>query len=170
MFTLRELERKDLEVINRWRNNPELIKFLGAPFRFINEEVDTKWFDSYMSNRATNIRLAILENDVIKGTISLNSIDLLNQCAELNIMIGDEDNCGKGMGTFAVTALLEHAFNNMNLRRVYLSALEDNHRARHLYEKVGFVYEGMLRESVYKNGEFVNMVLYSILKNEFLKK
>ena len=45
MYRLRELERKDIPTINRWRNNPELVALLGAPFRYINSEVDEKWFD-----------------------------------------------------------------------------------------------------------------------------
>lgn len=48
MYKLRELERKDLEQINKWRNDPELIELLGAPYRFINLEVDTKWYENYM--------------------------------------------------------------------------------------------------------------------------
>lgn len=51
MFRLRELERKDLPIINRWRNDAELIALLDAPFRYINLDVDMKWFDGYMSNR-----------------------------------------------------------------------------------------------------------------------
>ena len=82
-------------------------------------------------------------------------------------MIGEEGNCGKGIGTFALTRMLEHAFSNMNLHRVELAVLEDNRRARALYEKVGFVEEGKKREVRYKNGKFVDMVMYSILKRDF---
>lgn len=63
--------------------------------------------------------------------------------------------------------MLNHAFNNMNLQRVELTVLEDNTRARHLYEKCGFVYEGKKRKAKYKNGKFVDMLIYSILKSEF---
>lgn len=61
MFRLRELERKDLQEINKWRNNPELIELLGAPFRYINLDVDVKWFESYMNNRGNAVRCAITE-------------------------------------------------------------------------------------------------------------
>ena len=71
------------------------------------------------------------------------------------------------MGTFAVTAMLKHAFFNLNLRRVELGVLENNAAARHLYEKVGFVQEGVKREANYKNGKYVNMIMMSILKEEF---
>ena len=169
MYRLRELDRKDLPTINKWRNDIELIDLLGAPFRFINLNVDEKWFENYMLNRHNTVRCSIVEdsNDDILGLITLTSIDYLNQCAELHIMIGDEDNQGKGIGTFAVTAMIKHAFYNMNLHRIELTVLENNTRARHLYEKIGFVCEGKKRNSKYKNGSYVNMMIYSILKEEY---
>lgn len=169
MYRLRELERRDLAAINRWRNDPELISMLGAPFRFINIEVDEKWYAGYMSNRGNTVRCAIVEEekDEILGLVSLVCIDYMNQSAEFHIMIGEKKNQGKGIGTFAVMAMLEHAFFNMNLQRVELTALEDNLRARSLYEKVGFVQEGIKRRAKYKNGKFLDMISYSILKEEY---
>lgn len=170
MYQIRELERRDLKEINKWRNDSELIASLGAPFRYINAEVDEKWFDSYMSNRGSAVRCAIVErdNDVILGLVSLVSIDHLNQCAEFHIMIGDKDNQGKGIGTYATKEMLRHAFNNLNLRRVELTVVDENQRAQKMYEKVGFVREGVKRQAKYKNGEFINMIVYSILREEFL--
>lgn len=169
MFRLRELERKDLPIINRWRNDAELIALLGAPFRYINLDVDMKWFDGYMSNRGNAVRCAITKenDDTILGLVSLVSINYMNQSAEFHIMIGDKENQGQGMGTFAVNEMLKHAFYNMNLQRVELTVLEDNERARHLYEKCGFVYEGRKRQAKFKNGRFLDMLLYSILRQEY---
>ena len=169
MFHLRELERKDLPAINKWRNDPELIALLGAPFRYINLDVDTRWYESYMGNRGSAVRCAITEDDKdeILGLVSLVSINYMNQSAEFHTMIGDTQNQGRGLGTFAVRSMLDHAFNNMNLQRVELTVLEDNVRAKHLYEKCGFVYEGRKRMAKYKNGKFVDMLMYSILRSEF---
>lgn len=169
MYRLRELYKTDLEKINEWRNKKELINYLGAPFRYINLDVDIGWYENYMNNRANAVRCAITaaDNDEILGLISLVSINYINQSAELHIMIGDEKNCGKGIGTFAVKEMLNHAFNNMNLRRVELSLLEDNDRARHLYEKSGFVYEGRKRKAKFRNGKFIDMLIYSILREEY---
>lgn len=168
-YRLRELEKKDLPVINEWRNDPELIAQLGASFRYINLDVDEAWFESYMKNRNMVVRCAIIEEgkDDILGLVSLVSIDHMNQSAEFHIMIGSKENQGKGLGAFAVTQMLHHAFDNLNLQRVELTVLEDNERARHLYEKTGFVQEGMKRAAKYKKGKFVNMLIYSILKTEF---
>lgn len=172
MYQLRELERSDLSVITGWRNDPELISQLGAPFRFINPEVDQRWFDSYMANRNTCVRCAIVEEenrDLILGLASLTNIDHLNQSAVFHIMIGDPNAQGKGAGSFAVKEMLHHAFMNMNLRRVELKVLRSNTRAQHVYEKCGFVKEGVLRKAVFKDGEFVDMLQYGILREECLE-
>ena len=171
MYRLRELCRADLMTINKWRNDPELISQLGAPFRYINAEVDERWYEAYMSSRSNTIRCAITKDDSddILGLVSLTNIDYLNQSAIFHIMVGSETSRGHGAGTYAVKAMLYHAFYNMNLQRVELTVLESNLRARHVYEKCGFQYEGRKRNAVYKNGCFVDMLQYSVLKSEFLE-
>ena len=170
MYKLRELDKKDMLTINKWRNDKELIDRLGAPFRYINQAVDDKWYDNYMNNRNGCVRCAIVadDSDDIIGLVSLMKIDHLNQSAEFHIMIGDIEKRGKGAGTFAIKEMLSHAFMNLNLQRVELTVNEDNEAAIHLYEKVGFSREGLKRMAHYKNGRFLNMVMYSILKEEFL--
>lgn len=141
IYRLRELKREDLQKINVWRNDPELIRFLGAPFRYINYEVDEAWFENYMRNRSTTIRCAITDGrtDKILGLISLTGVNHMNQSATLHIMIGDAENRDCGIGSFAVRGMLHHAFYNMNLRRVEVEVLADNIRAQKLYEKCGFL-------------------------------
>lgn len=171
MYRLRELDQKDLQIINQWRNDPQLISMLGAPFRHINIKVDMNWFDSYMSDRGKTVRCAIVQkdDDKILGLVSFVSINYMNQSAEFHIMIGDKDNQGQGMGTFAVKEMLHHAFYNMNLHRIELTVLDSNKRAQHFYEKIGFIREGTKRKAKFKNGEFVDMHLYSVLKEDFLE-
>lgn len=170
MYVLRELERKDLLAINSWRRNKELIDFLGAPYRFINPDVDGLWFENYMKNRNTSVRCAIVEvenNDNILGIVSLVNINYINKSAEFHIMIGENKNQNKGIGYFATKEILKHAFNDLNLERIELSVLQENERAINLYKKIGFVEEGCKRNSVYKNGKYVNMIIMAILKDEF---
>lgn len=166
MYKLRELQRKDIPAINLWRNSEELISSLGAPFRFINQEVDEKWFDGYMQSRSNAVRCAIVteECDDIIGLVSLMDINYINRSAILHIMIG-ESGQGKGAGTFAVKAMCEYAFKNYGLHRIELDVLADNKRAQHVYEKCGFVQEGIKKQAVYKNGEYKDMLFYALLNS-----
>ena len=121
-----------------------------------------------MQNRGTNIRCSILnEEEQVLGLVSLTNIDRMNQTAVFHIMIGDSTHRDKGIGSYATNEILRHAFYDMNLNRVELTVLESNNRAIALYEKLGFKKEGIKREAVYKNGEFVNMILMAILKSEY---
>ena len=172
MYKLRELRREDMVRINIWRNDSELINYLGAPFRYINLDVDYRWYDNYMQNRNNTIRCAVVEIDNegdILGIVSLTDINSVNKSAEFHIMIGNVDNRGKGIGYFATTEILNHAFNNMNLNRIELGVLERNSRAIKLYNKVGFKNEGVKKQSVYKNGKFVDMNIMGVLKENYCK-
>ena len=166
---LREIQRSDLPNINRWRNDKNLINFLGAPFRFINIEIDEKWFDSYLSHRANNIRLAICESvgEKLLGVVYLLQIDWINRSGEYAIQIGEKDSQGSGAGFQATVKILEHAFTDLNLNRVYLTVLSNNERAIRLYKKIGFVEEGKLRKAVFKNGRYMDLICMAILKEEF---
>lgn len=168
MYRLRELERGDLERINMWRNDPDLIACLGAPYRYINGDVDKAWYDKYLSTRNNSVRCAIVgDDDEIMGLISLLDIDSVNRSASLHIMIGSAENRGKGLGTFAVRSMIDHAFFNLNLRRIELGVLETNRPAIRLYEKVGFVREGLKRQSNYKNGLYANLIIMGLLREEY---
>ena len=170
MYKLRELEEKDLPEINKWRNDPELIGFLGAPFRYINLRVDEEWFENYMRSRSSNVRCSIVdENDQILGLISLTGIDQLNRSGELHLMIGRIENRKKGIGSFAVKEMLHHAFCNLNLNRVELSSVETNNISPKLYTKLGFKKEGVKRQAVFKQGRYLDMKLFSLLKEEYME-
>ncbi len=172
MYKLRELQKEDIPIINKWRNTRELIRYLGAPYRYINLDVEYKWYENYLNNRNNTIRSAIVmegkENEIL-GLVSLTNINTINQSAVFHIMIGDQNNRQKGIGFFATTEILKHAIKDMNLNRIELTVLESNTRAIKLYEKVGFKKEGIKRKSVYKDGEFVDMIMMAILEEEYLK-
>lgn len=168
MYKLRELIREDIPIINKWRSTKDMINYLGAPFRFINEEVEELWFDNYMKNRSNTVRCSIIdkENNLL-GLVSLTNINHINQSATMHIMIGEENNRGKGVGKYGVTSILTHAFLDLNINRVSLTVLADNERAKRLYDRIGFKTEGVSRQAVFKNGSFHDMYAMSILKNEF---
>lgn len=167
MIKLREIEYDDIRIINRWRNDPEVIKTLGANYRYINLETEKRWYENYLEHRDRNIRLMIVAENEPVGMVNLLNIDHLNRHAEFSIQIGNTKFQSKGIGTRATQMILSHGFENLNLHRIYLTVLKTNERAIALYKKIGFVKEGTLREVVYKNDEYADMLLMSMLKNEY---
>ncbi|MBB1424524.1 GNAT family N-acetyltransferase [Pseudoalteromonas sp. SG43-7] len=163
---LRELSIADVETLNEWRNTKKTVDYLGANFRYVDIGIDKKWFENYQNNRVNNVRLAICcqETNKLLGAVYLLNIDWLNRNTEFAIWLGDESSRGQGVGKRATTLVLEHAFLDLNLHKVYLTVSENNQAAIGLYNKVGFKKEGTLMDAVYKNGRYTNMILMAIIK------
>lgn len=172
MYSLRELSRSDLTEINRWRSDRELIDGLGAPFRYIDLAIDEKWYEGYLNGRANTVRCVVADEETTNSPlalVTLASIDWVSRVCELHIMVAP--GCqGQGVGTYAVGAMLQHAFLDLGLRRIELSVLADNARARALYAKAGFAEEGVKRSARYKNGSYHDLCIMALLKEDWLNQ
>lgn len=107
------------------------------------------------------------ETNQTVGIIALTNIDDTNRSTECIIDIGLKTVWGKGIGTSAVSLILNFAFNELNSHRIYLQVFSFNERAIKLYEKSGFVGEGIMRQTLYRFGKWHDTILMSILQNEY---
>ena len=89
--------------------------------------------------------------------------------AVLGIAIHESDYWGRGFGTDAVRTLVDGAFEVKPLVRIELTVLHDNARAIRSYERAGFKREGVLRSHVYQNGRYQDVVMMSVLHEEWAK-
>ena len=163
---LRMLELKDTPGIFEWMKDPECNKH----FRFDPDKVtmeSVKEFIKKAEKDPVNQHYAITnENDEYLGTISLKNINENDGNAEYAVALRSSVS-GKGLGYKATMAVLDIAFNEMKLNRVYLNVWPENERAIALYIKCGFKLEGEFREHVYVRGEYKNLMWYGILRDEY---
>ena len=73
----------------------------------------------------------------------------------------------RGLGRRLLRELMRVAFRELGAHRLFLDVYEDNSRARHLYESLGFQYEGVMREAAQRDGRWCNLHLMSILETEY---
>lgn len=170
---LRANERGDVAKFHEWINDPEVTRGLALylPMSMTDEE---NWFDG-LSKRDPNERplsIEVRKGRVWKlvGNCGVFGIELTHRSGELGIMIGDKTEWDKGYGSEAMTLLLRHAFETLNLNRAFLRVYADNTRAVRSYEKAGFVLEGRLREAVYKHGKYDDVLIMSVLRSEWMKR
>jgi diamine N-acetyltransferase len=167
---LRAIERRDLPFFVQWLNDPEVYRTLYVRFPLSLEE-EEKWFAEVMQTHPAERPLAIEvreESDwKLIGNCQLFKIDWINASTELGIFIGDKSYWNQGYGSEAVSLLCRHAFETLNLHRVYLHVYEFNRRAIRAYEKCGFVLEGRLRQARYSEGKYHDVLILSILRPEW---
>ncbi|PAD43923.1 GNAT family N-acetyltransferase [Bacillus sp. 7520-S] len=120
---------------------------------------------------STNGRIMFtIENEEGKniGGINLNSIDERNGTFSIGIII-DKAHRGKGYGTSAMNILLKYAFLERRLHKFNDCVLEGNEGSIKMMEKLGCVQEGVRRQVVYINGQYVDLILFGLTKAEFLE-
>ena len=172
MIKLRKLHLKDVPYILEWMHDLSISDMFNKDmYHMTNKDVEKFCVDSSKDldlNSCNSLHFAIIEDedDEYRGTISLKNIDYENFSAEYAVSIRKKYH-GTGTAEEATRLILEKGFSDYGLHRIYLSVLENNKRAIHFYEKVGFVYEGTARESINKNNKFIDLRLYSMLYSEW---
>ncbi|MEM7030229.1 MAG: GNAT family protein [Chloroflexota bacterium] len=168
-LTLRAITRDDLPRYVSWLNDPEVTKHLGhiPPF---NLDDETDWFERQRKDDSV-YHLAIDTPDGVHiGSVSLMNIDARNQKAELGIVIGLKSDWGKGFGTEAINIMLDYGFYTLNLNRIYLRVDTEHFAGITCYQRCGFTQEGELRHDTFREGQFHNVYLMSILREEYEKR
>ncbi|MDM7923621.1 MAG: GNAT family protein [Pyrinomonadaceae bacterium] len=108
----------------------------------------------------------ILLDDKIVGTIGFHDLDTANRRAAIGYWI-DKGHEGKGIITRCCRVLIDYLFDTMKLNRVQINCNVENVRSRAIPEKLGFRFEGTLREMELVNGRFGDWAIYGMLRSEW---
>jgi [ribosomal protein S5]-alanine N-acetyltransferase len=163
---LRPVEREDAKQCVAWFNHPEITHTL-LMYRPINLHAEEAFIDKALqSEHDLVLGIAVLASDRLIGVAGLKDIDFRNRHAGFGIAIGEKEEWGKGYGTEATRLIVNHAFETLNLNRVWLHVYEYNERGIRSYEKVGFQKEGLLRQETYREGRYWDTIVMAMLREE----
>lgn len=169
---LRAAERTDIPSFVTWLNDPEVRHGLSL-FLPLSQADEERWFESMLSSPLPEHPLVIeIETDTrwcAIGNCSFHEIDSRNRSAEVGIFIGAKDYWNRGYGTAVMRILLQHGFETLNLNRIMLRVFANNPGALRAYEKAGFIQEGRLRQAEYQDGGYLDVILMSVIREEWLQ-
>jgi len=164
---LRLLDKKtDLESCLRWVNDQEVTQYLTM-YLPSSEQDEEEWFDS-LQKRKNDVVLGIetLEGTFI-GITGLHDIKWKDRTATHGVFIGEKDYWSKSYGTDSHMVLLNYAFNTLNLRKICSSAISFNERSARYHFACGYQFEGRKRKQIYKNGEYWDIIVFGVFKEEW---
>ena len=159
-----ESNKPDLHLISKWRSDARINKFI-RPGRRTLEEV-RQWYNDYFSGEANRLYMISYQDNPI-GYFTIEGIDKVNKNCEFGIIIGEPDYHNKGIGTSAVTMMLEKAFGEMGMHRIFACIEEENIPSIRCFMKSGFTLEGRLREAKFTDDRYKDILLFSILEHEW---
>jgi diamine N-acetyltransferase len=140
------LERTPMarEFVGQWTEDRHRATLAGGDARYFVSETEWSELQAYAILRGIN------ENP---GAIELKRI----------VVAVPE----RGLGRRMLKELMRIAFSELGAHRLFLDVYEDNARARHLYESLGFQYEGLMRDAARREDSWCNLCLMSILESEY---
>lgn len=101
------------------------------------------------------------------GEAVLKDIDGVNRTAGFRIALAGQVHFGKGYGTEATRLLIDHGMRTLRLHRIELEVYDFNPRAQRVYEKVGFVREGVRRDVLLWDGVYHSAIVMGLLEHEY---
>ena len=165
---LRALTKKDFIKTFKWHNDLELKNLtLSHPFP-VTDLQEEGWYDNILTDRSNKNAYFGIEdksNKNLVGIIFLSKINMLHRTCWLGVFIGEKSARGKGFGNEAVNLIAEYAFNILNIRKISLEVVKTNKPAILVYKKLEFVIEGEMKNQVYVDGKYSNLIIMS-LKND----
>ena len=151
-LTLKEELRNILEI----EKHPDNLQFIGAYSMERHREV---------IENSDELHLTFKDQGKLIGYAILQGLENPNDVIEFKrITIAEK---GKGYGRAALKAVKKYCFEKLNCHRLWLDVFDFNSRARHLYKSEGFKEEGLIRECIKREDGYKNLVLMSILKQEY---
>ncbi|MFB5562507.1 GNAT family N-acetyltransferase [Bacillus cereus] len=169
VIKLESFKKSDFKQLINWINSEEfLIQWSGNAFTF---PLDEQQLEKYIESANTLAFKVVDEetSDVI-GHISLGQIDNINKSARIGkVLVGNTKMRGRSIGKHMMKAVLHIAFDELKLHSVTLGVYDFNTSAISCYEKIGFVKEGLLRESKRVGETYWNLWEMSMLEYEWKK-
>ncbi len=124
------------------------------------------WVNDDPGPRRVNFCIVPLDDESrVVGTLSLQLIDWKNRNTMMGIGLHPDER-GKGYGTDATTVAVDFAFDQLNLVKVYLGTFAFNEHAKHVYDKLGFVVEGVLRDERFRDGRYWDEYLMATWRDD----
>jgi len=162
---LRRLVPADKDSLAKLANNKKIFDNVRDFFPHPYTEKDAIEFIGMCEQESPASTFAIEFQQEFAGVIGLGvQTDVYRKSAEIGYWIG-ELFWNKGIATTAITLMLDHAFNNLNLIRIFTGVFDFNKASRRVLEKCGFKLEGIFEKSVIKNDVVCNEYRYARIKH-----
>ena len=160
----------DAAMICELKNNEKAALLLGGIHHQYTVADIERWID-FHNNNLEEVLLVVedTERGKLIGHVGLYKIDKVAKKSEYGILLADDDSRGKGYGTKATKTMIDYAFNKLGMHKVTAEVLSENAASIAMFKKCGFSIDGCLRDDVFKNNRYYDVLSMSIIESEYRK-
>jgi RimJ/RimL family protein N-acetyltransferase len=169
LVSLRPVDENDVDNILTWVNDKSVVgnlaAFAGKP---LSREDELQWVRKVRTSTDERVYSVTHAHDGrYLGQVGLHQIFWRSRVARGAAIISAKSDHGKGFGSAAIAALLDVAFLELDLHKMWLMVFATNERSLRTWKRLGFIEEGLLRDEYFHEGRWHNMVRLGLLQNEW---
>ncbi|MCM3490030.1 GNAT family N-acetyltransferase [Alkalihalophilus marmarensis] len=163
MIHLLPLNSDDLQIVYEIYNESFIQQnaVIGTSFPQSDKKIEDKINRWIRGNDQKHFKISDAQEEII-GLAQVFNLDFINRKAQIGILI-KQKHTSKGYGKLTLKALINFCFYELNLHKIEVEILEYNEASMQLFIKNGFILEGTLKESAFKNGNYVNVNILSLI-------
>jgi RimJ/RimL family protein N-acetyltransferase len=167
LVRLRAIEPADAEAMWRWANDPDVVRWMNEGYAQPLASSVKRLADPPRNEYGSvTFGVQALADGKLIGAVRLRDAEPETGIAELDIYLGEKDYWGRGYATDTMRAICRYGFEKMRLHKIALEVVTENEAAHHVYQKVGFVDEGRLRQVFRRDGQWYDMYIMGLLEGE----
>lgn len=169
--TLRAIEERDLEFLQNLMNDPNVSSTVVGTSFPVSALHQQHWYQRVVDDDRTLRLIVETKKDGVVGTVIMGDFDWVSRVAHsTGIKLDTSRITESGIGLDAMITLFDYAFNELNLNRIEGSVMADNRQAMALNRLIGYTVEGTMRQAVYRGGEYHDVLMLGMLKEDFEKR
>jgi len=145
-----------------WLTDPEVIKYSSNQYKNISFESQINYVQSCLDNPNQDL-FGIFDQKKHIGNILIKGFLDIHQRAEITYLVGDKFYWGKGVGSFAVSRLIEFGKKKYKLKKLIAGIAHKNIASKKVLTKNKFEIEGIRPDHLYLNGKFYDQIDFGLL-------
>jgi len=161
-LTLEPLGVDHLAHVMTWVNDRDVMQYFANRQSAITEDEERAYIASLAASK-NDRAYSVFDGSLYVGQCSINQIYWPAKNGRLFVVVRKEMQ-RRGYGPRAVKQLLDVAWGELALRKVWLIVRRDNREAQAMYLKLGFDFEGVLRDEYFVGGKWFDMVRMAIVR------
>jgi RimJ/RimL family protein N-acetyltransferase len=162
-ISLTAVESSDIPFLREFfQDMSSLLYYIPTTARPLNEQqIESLLMD--WNDGKENFVFAVRIQGRLIGLVNLDGLDWVNSHVEAGIALTDPDVRGQGLASETLSLLIQYCFEELGLHRIWARIIDRNIPSIRLFQSLGFLEEGRMRQHVLRNGEYRDMLIMGLL-------
>lgn len=164
-----KITKNDLKILQKWRNSSEIWPY-NTQYVLLNMINQKHWYEQNTQKHSNRIMFMVTtKTGKSIGVCGLTHMNTTDKNASIAIIIGEKKYHNKGFGMEVLQLLVNYGFTKIKLHRIEAEIFSYNQNSIHLFKKMNFKEEAIMRNSLWRQGKWWDIYTFSLIQSDYTK-